>query len=639
MVCVCESNGFFFLTSENGTKRCGIKNFFEEEFSKLLEVGGTVYVAGMKLWGMIILRKLRDYHYVDFTPNRLRDGKSNKNPDPKTMTYVVSADNGAFYNIKATHENGSTTKFMCFENLVAIDDITLMRDFEGKYKSQCMYNAVSSILSLGLSGTTISSSAYTLWKRTYDRADFERYFPECDYPREAYHGGLCLLMDGKHQKIFRKGITIDANSLYAWAMRGRLPFGEGKRGEGEVPEDIRNYKHYKYFVHFKATFRLKKDHIPFVRTACDKNHNEFEVLSSSDFVDMNGNVYDYDIEEYVDEWGEILYRKVPMQVELYMYCTEFELFFEHYDVSNIEYIDYVWFKSVSDPFKQYIDTFYSMKKNAKTKGERRVAKMFLNALTGRMGLKKQRRSGYFDRKTWEKFDEKYRNCGHVSNIKARKANDYCGDAVCDYFAGEIEVTSRSVTHVPVAAAITSEAMCYIVRKAQANYKHFIYTDTDSLHLDCGVDELVDIKIGNEIGEFKVEEEWDMAVYYQQKKYFLHDKNNGMVIKFAGLPVQCQNLLKAFLDWKFDEENFKEKYKDAMWEENPFIEEECPEFNAEKPENIPEREWYWFKKSLSKYDTKDFYGMKLPYLTYGIRDTKTYKKVEKISYYKVDLWSK
>lgn len=632
-----DKNKFFITTEDMRTGDLTSEDFFTEGLGSILAAGGEVYMDNLRLYGMPLIHAIRtQYHYVDMTQNRLDDGKRKK-PDKGTYTYILSADNGAFYQIWITNEKNVTTKIFEFKNLVAVDDITLQRDFGGAVKSESMMLAIKSFRDLGMKGSTLSSCSYSYWKKGFDRGDFSCMFPEpqktMKFFRDAYHGGICYVNDGKHQKVFHNGITLDANSLYSYIMKtARFPYGPGRHGTGKPLDELLNNDDYIVFLRFRAAFKVKENYVPFARTRCDEFHTQFEYLTTSNMK----NEFDEETSEWVDEWGEIH----PLMVEFCMHECEYKLFLEHYDIYDIEYLEYHFFPACHGVFDNYVNQFYNMKKNAQTPAERRIAKMFLNGLTGRMGLIKERRGAYFDRKSWEMFDKKYSSIHRVTSVAGRGAENFVGDlGNVDFFAGVVETESRSMTHPQVAATITSEAMVYIIKKAQKNFDHFLYTDTDSLHMDCRPEDLVDINISDELGDFKVEHDWNSAIFYQPKKYVLADKKDGVVVKFAGVPQEAERLLEVFLTWKVNEDDFMERYKFADWEENPFIQEEKPEFLQEKPDNVSDLAWDIFLKSGADCHLSDFYGLKIPYTTYEIESLKTYRMREKINWYCIDLWSR
>lgn len=637
---VCEINGVFNVTNENiETHNYDNKTFMLTTIKSLMEEDNTIYMCDLNFWGLGIIDRLRKNGMVDYTQNRLLDG-SQKKPEKGCYSYSVSGENGSFYKIMATQKG--TLKILPFELLVPLDD-KLLKDFDGNCKSERMMNAIKAIRAIGATGSTLSSCAYGIWKHTYNfHEDFERLFGTDErIVRDAYHGGLCLVNKDKEGKVWRNGITLDVNSLYPFIMKNALfPVGEAHYEQGEPSSKILNCPTRTYFVKFKAVFQLKEGHIPFLRTCCDELHYRSEILETSDYIDFDGNPHHIVSTPGVDgcdEYGEVLKDHSLITATLCLYKTEFELFMEHYDVRYIEYIEYVWYSCQKGIFSAYVNQFYNMKKNAKNKAERRIAKMFLNALSGRMALKRERVGAYFDKKTFDMI-KKRKTLGSTTSCKGKYTDHFIGDYTSDYFAGRVEFESRSESHVAVGAAITSEAMCFIVRLAQANYDHFLYTDTDSLHMDCGLDELVGIKVSDELGDFKVEHEWKTAIYYKPKIYVLDDVSEGIDVTYAGLPEEAQALMRGFLNWKVRENEYIEKYKDADYLENPFL-PAIPKNEMRKPEEMSDMAWNVFVQSQHDKDLKDFFGLRIPVRRYEIVDYDTYEKIEKCWYYKVDIWSK
>ena len=150
--------------------------------------------------------------------------------------------------------------------------------------------------------------------------------------------------------------------------------------------------------------------------------------------------------------------------------------------------------------------------------------------------------------------------------------------------GFFTVTARDKIpgYIPIGAAITSYARCYTIRAAQANYygpdkPGFIYADTDSIHVDLPESKLKAIETDDKIyGKWKLENEWDKAIFVRQKTYIEHaTKKDGetldkpkYIIKCAGMPDRCKSLIissftgtKPDFDLKEDEAEFIKKRRD------------------------------------------------------------------------------
>lgn len=602
-----------------GIKKITIKDFFEKELDHLIDIGEEIYIPNLSFWAMLIIKKFQEKGLVDMTKSIL-ESEGDVKLEKGCFSYILSADNGVFYSIQAD-KGDRKLKFYEFKNLVAVDINQLMEEFGGS-EVVAMHRAIMSIRGLGTRCSTISSAAYALWKRDYGRADFRKLFKEKDpesekLMRDAYHGGLCFL-NGSYGDKIENGLVLDINSLYAYVMKScRFPTGSPHHGYGEVPE-FAKLGNTTYYVRFRCSFKVKKDHIPFARTRCDKRHWIQEKLSDSYYRDLDGVIYDK-YEEVDEDTGEIFVK--PLTVTLCMYKPEYELFKDFYDIENLEELEYVWYYTSAGVFDRYVDRFYDMKKNAKTKGERRLAKMFLNALTGRMAYKIERQSAIVNERSIEMLcNPKNRK----EKVKGRKATDYVGDSIYDYFADTIDVTTNGCSHIEIGAAITSEAMCYLLRKAQANYKFFKYTDTDSLHLSCGLKDLKDIEISDELGAFKVEHEIKSGIYYKEKVNFIKDKNYSCNLTFAGLPKDCQRVIELIFERSqgtCSEENLQKELKEIYGSNLGFVSSVL-------------------KKCFS-YETLltlDIDRLKIPRIRYYIADYNTYTVKLRAEYYKVDIFN-
>ena len=104
-------------------------------------------------------------------------------------------------------------------------------------------------------------------------------------------------------------------------------------------------------------------------------------------------------------------------------------------------------------------------------------------------------------------------------------------------------------YIAIGAAITSYARCYTIRAAQANYEHFCYADTDSIHLNCSPEEVKGItEHPRTCGCWKCESEWDYGLFQRQKTYVEHvlKENHEVVqphydLKCAGMPQRSKKL--------------------------------------------------------------------------------------------------
>lgn len=183
-----------------------------------------------------------------------------------------------------------------------------------------------------------------------------------------------------------------------------------------------------------------------------------------------------------------------------MYC----MISQQYDILYINVKNVLAF-DVRNSFRSYIGNLYSKKKEA-TGARREFYKLMLDTIHGKFGSKpyryktipKNTKSGL----TWVRQDSD------------------------DKFVW---------SYVPLAIAVSDYAKLMIISYAQRYYDKLIYIDTDSIHLTDYCDG-IDLPIGNEIGQFKVEFAASHAIYYGPKKY-IYMTADGWKTKMSGLTSQ------------------------------------------------------------------------------------------------------
>lgn len=632
---IYEENGVVYTCGRNEeTTATPMKEFFSEKMFDIIK-DTNVFVNNFQQLGLFIIKALNDADYADATMYELSYSENHK-LDRNTYKYILSSDNHSFYSI-SYNRNNTVINFYEFKNIVPTEICDLVKDFEGS-PVVSMYRAGIAVRSYAERATTISSCAYSHWKRGYTHSSFGRMFPEITGDvekicRNAYHGGLCYIQKNRAAHATKPGFVVDCNSLYPYIMKSRkFAIGSPVYGKGEIPEDVKKSDKHTFYVHIKAQFELKEGHIPFLRTRCDKMHWQMEILESSAYFDREGNRYDF--YEEVDEWGEIFVK--PITVELCLYKPELELFFEQYNVKSIEYIDYVYFKATNGIFDSFVDEFYELKKKANGKAERRIAKIMLNALSGRMSLKKDRKNCYFVQNAQKMIDSygslEHKNLGSTS--KGKYTKEFLGECLAPLIKGEIEATTRSSTHIQIGAAITSEAMVYMVRLMQQNYDRFLYTDTDSIHIEGTLEDLKGVEIGKELGQFKVEHEFYTATYFKEKVYILEDIEKEFTVTWAGLPKQCQKLISLYL------------MKSSLYVDNyGFTGDQLIEYIyiidqafKNNTKDLSTDVWEMFEHDMDTRQPKDLWKLKVPYTRRVVKSYKNYEFSTKTEWYTLDVMS-
>lgn len=341
----------------------------------------------------------------------------------------------------------------------------------------------------GLYGMTIGSIALKSFKKTGNiEKNWQNLFPmdlELDSEiRQAYKGAFTYVKDTETGKEQKEGLVFDVNSLYPSVMYyEQMPYGAPIKFYGKYKPD-KCYPY--YFQILTCSFELKKGMLPTIQL---KNNLAFiptEYVKSSK--------------------GEL--------ITMCMTCTDLELFFEHYDVYDLEYHAGYKFKSTDKLFKEFIEHWISIKNESTINGNvgmRTIAKLMLNNLYGKFA---SRPTGFSKIPYFENGEVKYKLS---------------------------EEEERTVMYVPIGAAITAYARAKTIRSAQANYDRFIYADTDSLHLK-GTEMPRNIEIDSvKLGAWKHESTFTRAKFIRAKSY-IEEIDGKLKVTCAGLPESCHKLV-------------------------------------------------------------------------------------------------
>lgn len=261
--------------------------------------------------------------------------------------------------------------------------------------------------------------------------------------RKSYKGGFTYLSPEYKEKNIKNVISLDVNSLYPSVMfHEELPFGDPIYFEGKYKEDnIYNL----YIQTITCAFEIKKNKIPTIQI---KNNKSFfrqnEYLSSSN--------------------NEI--------VCLVLTSIDLKLFFEQYNVYDLEYVSGWKFKSIKGLFNDYINKWIKVKNEGTisgNKGQRTRAKLMLNSLYGKF----------------------------ATSQDAQSKIPYLGDdKIIHYKLGEKE--RKNGLYLPIGSFITAYAREKTIRTSQAimdysinkyGINKYIYSDTDSIKTTLSAKEL------------------------------------------------------------------------------------------------------------------------------------------------------
>lgn len=354
--------------------------------------------------------------------------------------------------------------------------------------------ALQELFDRNLTKMTTGSNALNEYKNLIGKRQFKKLFPPPLYDndiRQSYRGGFTYLNPIYKSKDIGRGIVLDVNSLYPSVMYYEpMPYGEGIYFEGEYKAD----KVYNLYIQmFRCQFKIKPNKIPTVQL---KNNLSFIPT------------------EYIENSGE-------EYVTLCMTNVDLKLFFEQYEVFDLEYISGWKFKSVKDIFKDYIDKWNEIKVEATKQGNasmRTIAKLMLNSLYGKF----------------------------ATNPRIQSKYPYLGDDdIIHYSLAPPE--QREPVYIPIGTFITSYARNKTIRSAQLVYDRFIYADTDSLHLE-GTDLPPELEVSpTKLGAWKHESTFERARFLRSKSY-IEEIDGELKITCAGMPSSCYD----YVTW----DNFK-----------------------------------------------------------------------------------
>lgn len=323
---------------------------------------------------------------------------------------------------------------------------------------------------------TLPSLAMRLWRMTLDThimTPKNRHLKSIE--REAYTGGRTeCLKPGKYKKVR----VYDINSQYPTVMMNGV-FPVDYRGAW-VDEYQGNHGIYR--LRFNQTNRVS---LPVLHVKTD-----------------DGLRFVYE--------GEGTYTQPEIERLLHV-------------GGNIEVYEGYEYYRMGNPFRKFIDKWYTIRKQAIARDDEGLAyvcKILMNSLYGKFG---QAEEGW----SVEVWDQEK---------KAQKLED---DAEFRDFGDCVQVKHKreqEFVFVGIAAYVTAQARMLIygyAENAQANGNDVIYMDTDSLHV-TGKSTL---PIGPELGQLKLEYE-GRAVYVGKKLYTLLDGEKAK-IKVKGVGRQIK----------------------------------------------------------------------------------------------------
>lgn len=341
---------------------------------------------------------------------------------------------------------------------------------------------------------TVGSDALNDYKKRIGEKAFEKYYPilENDVDsdiKQAYRGGVTMVKESVRNKEIGIGKTYDVNSMYPFAMRfKKMPYGYPLFFKGKYKQ----YQNYDLYIQeIECEFKIKKDHLPTIQ--------------------IKGQPGRYSPREYLNESKGV--------TTLHLSNVDLDLFFEHYDVTNITYTKGYMFRSSTTLFNEYIDHWVHIKETS-IGAMRELAKLMLNSLYGKFGTKTIITNKYpiLDENNLVKL-----KIGKTSEIKP--------------------------VYSATAVFTTAYGRDMLIRTAQANYDRFCYCDTDSIHV-TGIEPLNNMKMDpNILGYWDDEGTFSRARFIGAKCYIEDFIETGLKVTCAGMSKAQHNQVTY--------ENFKE----------------------------------------------------------------------------------
>ena len=162
-------------------------------------------------------------------------------------------------------------------------------------------------------------------------------------------------------------------------------------------------------------------------------------------------------------------------------------------------------------FKEYVDFYYDMKKNSnKNSSTYEISKLMLNSIYGRFGM-----SPYLNKSviSFSGLSAQLLDTNIITDILPLNDDK---ELITYYGNEEDEFEDRnSMSNVAIASAITAGARAYMSYFKNNSDFTLYYSDTDSIYID-GL--LPSKYVGKEIGQFKLEDVFDEAVFLSPKVY-------------------------------------------------------------------------------------------------------------------------
>lgn len=372
------------------------------------------------------------------------------------------------------------------------------------------------IFEQGFEKFTASSQALATYKDMISFPYFLKLFPPLkndEIIRMGYRGGWTFANPVYQNKEIKGNINVyDKNSMYpAIMLNYKLPTGKPRKIEYEYTREkhdiiFKEFDSCCYVYNLNVAFDIKDEHLPSIQIKIGnkeyfKNDEYFKekILSNKDILFM----LDKTQRDYLTTSQGHYFNITLTNYDLDLMKRQYD-----FDIlENSKVIKYE-FSAKKGLFDKYINLYKDRKIEGKKIGNAVMtqdAKLKLNSLYGKFGTKKliQEKQVYFE------------------------------DDILK-FKNDLELTETTGVYVPLAMFVTSIGRWEIINNAQDNYNHFLYSDTDSLHL---LDEGQEIKLNIDdykFGDWKIEEQATRGKYLRAKLYIEELIDGSLSVRGAGM---------------------------------------------------------------------------------------------------------
>lgn len=282
-----------------------------------------------------------------------------------------------------------------------------------------------------------------------DNINLQKYFQLVE---DARNGGLLYKNNAYVNELVHNVTYVDINSSYPNVMRNDLlPYGRAHQFNGN-PEELNLRENTWFLVRvLLSDITLKEGKFPYLGyNRINRIHHDGQV----------------NVITHYEGRGQVYNSKPGYVYETVVTRDEIALIQDCYDL-KIQYLDGQWHYAKKGLFKNFVDKYYEIKKNA-TGSTREQAKLFINMSYGMLNCsifeKKVGKKGYID---WKKS---------VFNVFRE-------------------------TYAPAGLGILFGARVNLGKALAMNAENVLYCDTDSMILKSSPK---GISISKELGDWKIE---------------------------------------------------------------------------------------------------------------------------------------